>query len=194
VDRGEPAPEPLDLGVVGPADAEPDPDPEPSSARWRPPVWLVLAAVFLVGAVVGGVVVQARGDAARYAEATVVGGPVTPLLTQPGGRLTGLVELNLLNAGEHTIEILHLEADGLALPADAEAPEPVTVEPGEWGRIVQTGFDADCDAPPPDGLRARIRTADGEERVVAVSTPPGDGAADLWLWSCRARLDLGDRG
>ena len=189
MDRGEVAPEPLDLGVVGAV--EPEAGPEPPSRR-RPPAWVELAAVFLVGAVVGGVVVQARGDAAGYAETTVVGGPVVPLVTQPGGRLTGMVEMNLLNAGEHRIEVLHLEADGLTVAGDAEAPDPVAVEPGAWVRFVQGGFEADCEAPPPAGLRALIRTADGDERVVDVTTPPDTGASELWLWSCRDRLDLGD--
>ncbi|MBB5791946.1 hypothetical protein [Jiangella mangrovi] len=193
MDRGEAASEPLDLGVVGPAEPGDQTLTPDRTARRRPPAWLVLTAVFLLGAIVGGVVVQARGDAADYAEARVVGGPVVPLLTQPGARLTGMVELNLLNAGEHRIEILHIEADGIT-PTAGNAPDPVTVEPGDWGRFVQDGFAADCDGPPPGGLRALVRTADGAERLVDVATPPGSGAADLWVWACRAALDHGDLG
>jgi hypothetical protein len=177
---------PLDLGVVGAA-TEPAPEPaEPRrpGGRW---LWAVVAAAFVGGGALGLVVADSREDAAGYADVQLVSGGVEHLSGHADETAPGSVELSLLNLGEHEVEILGLEPPGMTVQADEAAREPVTVPPGEWRSVRQTGLIADCTTTVPDDeLLVRVRDAGGTEQLVQ---PYGvldyGGASEAWFAACQ---------
>ncbi|TDD64894.1 hypothetical protein E1262_26905 [Jiangella aurantiaca] len=182
--------EPLDLGVVRGGDAAPEPPPADrreraalAAGRWR---WVAVALAFVVGAVVGLVVADAREDAARQGRVELFGGAVQPVVID-GGRPRGELTVTLLNAGDHPVEIVGVEVEGMTLADGAEPGDPVAAEPGVWVTYVQRGLQVDCEGRLPDGLRVRARTESGEERQVEVE-PPDDyeGLRGFWYYECQA--------
>lgn len=185
--------EPLDLGVVGPG-AEPDPPGGSgddrrarSQAGWRK--WGTLAAAAVVGVAGGLVIAEARDDAAGYSSVELFGGSLQPinLGTRPQGELT----VTLLNSGEHSVDIIGVEVDGVTVADGAEPAEPVAAEPGSWVTFVQRGLEVDCSGPLPTSMRVRARTESGDERLVEVQPPDNhDNLRGFWYSECQIPFGL----
>lgn len=128
---------PLDLGVVGATQGEPDDEPRRAhSGRW---VWTAVAAAFVAGGGLGLIVADARDDAAAYADVRLVSGAILSLTERADDDSPGRIEVSVLNLGEHEVEILGLEPEGVAVRPGEEAAEPVPAPPGEWVTASQSG-------------------------------------------------------
>ncbi|WP_116950828.1 hypothetical protein [Jiangella endophytica] len=184
--------EPLDLGVVrGGQDREPPADPgdRPGRPGKRSALrrWAAVAAAFVVGGVVGLVVAEARDDADGYTSIELFGGPVPQVFT--GDRPRGELTVDLLNAGDHAVEILGVEIEGTTA---TETAEPVAAEPGVWTTYVQRGLEVDCARPLPSGLQVRARTSSGQERLVDVEPPDdNEGLRGFWYLECQHPYHVG---
>ncbi|PZF82638.1 hypothetical protein [Jiangella anatolica] len=178
---------PLDLGVVGPpGDPGAEGDLEPADRTghpWRR--WALPAAALVVGGLLGGVVTDARNEAADLARVGVVAGASTwtPASRDEDG---ASADLQLMNIGARTVEIVGIEADGFAVAPGAGRFETVEAPVGDWVTVRQHGLVADCDSAAPAELRVHIRDDAGDEHTLTADQQPdyGGGLAMLWTSQC----------
>jgi hypothetical protein len=180
----------LDLGVMGPHGGDPtdgdhgdDGEHEHRPGRsWRR--WVFLAAMLLVGGLLGAVVTDARHDAAELARVGLISGPVNWVPADDGtGAAT--VDLQLVNIGAQQVEIIGVATPGFTLAEGTEPLEPVEAPVGDWVVVEQPGLVADCEAEPPTGVDVRIRDSDGDERTVRADQNDTYGSIDMyWVEQC----------
>lgn len=130
--------------------------------------------------------VEADAGTPRRSDVRLVGGLVHDFSMTADESAPGHIRLNLLNLGEHEVEILGLEPPGMTVRSGEEPADPLPAPPGEWVTAAQTGLIADCTlGDPGDVVRVRVRDAAGIERVVeADGLPDLIGTFDSWSAAC----------